>query len=282
MKATVFSIEEFATFDGPGIRETVFLKGCPLSCAWCHNPEGQNPHPEYMRSPNGCVGCKACERLARKTENELELTEESAKACPKSLIKTCGTEYEAEELVQKLLKNERVLNMNGGGVTFSGGEPLYSYRFLTECLTLLEGRLHRAIQTTGYCASTRFESVLQKVDYVLYDLKLMDGEAHKRWCGVDNAVIKKNYEILAGSGVDFITRIPLIPSVTDTIENLTAIAEFMQGLGVKEVEVLPYNRLAGAKYGGLLRKYAPDFNQNGKINDGKEIFEGLNVKHTVM
>ncbi|MBO5214968.1 MAG: glycyl-radical enzyme activating protein [Clostridia bacterium] len=282
MRGTVFSIEEFATFDGPGIRMTVFMKGCPLSCVWCHNPEGQNPAPEFMRSPNGCVNCRACERVAKRENNSLIFTKESQDVCPRSLIKICGIEYEARELCDRILKNARVLKMNGGGVTFSGGEPLFSYEFIKECFEILDGKVHRALQTTGFCEEDKFAEILKTTDYVLYDLKLFDQNEHIRYCGVSNQVILQNYRTLVRSGVDFITRIPLIPSVTDKEENLTSIAKFMSALGVKRVEVLPYNKLAGAKYASLLREYNVDFDESKEVNTGKGIFNAFGIEHKVM
>lgn len=132
MKGRVFSIEEFATFDGPGIRMSIFLKGCPLACSWCHNPEGKNFTVEYMRSPNGCLGCGECLRVGGG-----KLTNESIAVCPRNLVRVCGVDYEPDELVAKIEKNAAILSASGGGVTFSGGEPLVQHEFLNETLTLL-------------------------------------------------------------------------------------------------------------------------------------------------
>ena len=277
MKGRVFSIEEFSTFDGPGIRMSIFLKGCPLSCSWCHNPEGQRFDEEYMRSPNGCLKCGACEKVGEIKNGRLQLTEKSISACPRSLVRKCSDDYTAEELVGKILKNADILNATGGGVTFSGGEPLAQYKFVLECFDLLEGKLNRAVQTCGYCSEEVFEKVLQKADYFLYDLKVMDEEKHKRYCGVSNSLIKRNYISLVKSGKPFVTRIPLIPGVTDTDENLEDIAKFISGLNVKYVEVLPYNKLAGSKYATVLRDYTPDFDDRKEINLGKEIFDRYQV-----
>lgn len=278
MQGKVFSIEEFSTFDGPGIRTTVFLKGCPLSCVWCHNPEGQRFESEYVRLPNGCIGCGACEKMAKKTENGYLLTEKSAGACPNGLVVVRGIDYTANDLSKKLLKNADILNSSGGGITFSGGEPTSQSEFLLECLDILHGKVHTALQTCGYVGEKTFRAILQKVDYVLFDLKLFDNEEHKKYCGVDNEIIKNNYATLAKSSLPFVTRIPLIPSITDTSKNLTAIARFMAQNGVNYVEVLPYNKLTGGKYPSLLRKYEPCFDENQEIYDGKDIFEKFGIK----
>ena len=277
MKGWILDYESFAAHDGPGIRMVVFLKGCPLSCSWCHNPEGQRFDEEYMRSPNGCLGCGACEKVAKMQDGRLCLTKESIEVCPRSLVRKCSDDYTASELVDKILKNVAILNATGGGVTFSGGEPLAQSKFVFECFDLLEGKTNRAVQTCGFCSEEVFAKALEKADYFLYDLKVFDEEKHKRYCGVSNELIKKNYASLVKSGKGFVTRIPLIPGVTDTDENLENIAKFMSGLGVKYVEVLPYNKLAGSKYATVLRSYEPDFDDKKEINLGKDIFDRYSI-----
>lgn len=279
MRGLVFSVEEFATFDGPGIRMTVFMKGCPLSCSWCHNPEGQSFLPEYLRSPNGCIRCGRCESTV---DGKTVLTEASIAACPRSLVRRCGTEYETGELCEKLLKNAALLNMNGGGVTFSGGEPLAQADFVFECMQALKGRLHLALQTSGYVKTSGFARALELSDYFLYDLKLMDPSEHKSFCGVDNELIKKNYAALARSGVPFVTRVPLIPAVTDTEKNLTDIARFMHENGVSYAELLPYNKLAGSKYGSVLKVYEPGFDESIEPKPHDEIFSYFGIETRIM
>ena len=168
----VFSIEEFSVFDGDGIRTTVFLKGCPLRCSWCHSPEGQSCAREYLRSPNGCLQCGKCLNATFLQTGKRELSEYSVSACPRNLVRSCGEEYTSEKLVEKLEKNLDILNGSGGGVTFSGGEPLMQADFLFECLTLLQGKTNRGLQTTGFCKQSTFEKILTQTDLVLYDLKL--------------------------------------------------------------------------------------------------------------
>lgn len=282
MKGKIFSIEEFATFDGPGIRTTVFLKGCPLKCVWCHNPEGQNFNSEYVRNFNGCLYCGKCEQAAKKESGIQLYTSESVKVCPRNLIRLCGEDYFPEQLVQKLLKNEKILKASKGGITFSGGEPLSQSEFILECIKLIDKRLNVAVQTSGFVDSKMFDNVLLHIDYCLYDLKIFDNEKHKIYCGVDNTVIKQNYEKLVKSGIPFITRIPLIPEVVDNDENLKDLAEFMNELGVKKVEVLPYNKMAGAKYPQLLREYKPNFNELADNGNSKEIFAKYDIKYKVM
>lgn len=279
MTGRIFSIEEFSTFDGPGIRTTVFLKGCPLHCIWCHNPEGQSTEIEYMKSSNGCSACGACMRAGEAERGVPCLSERSIAACPGGLIRRSGTDYTPEKLAQKLTKNASVLRASGGGVTFSGGEPLMHADFILECIPLLGG-LSAALQTSGYAKPTVFSKVLSAVDYVLFDLKLADTAVHRRYCGVGNEWIKENYQALTASGKDFVTRIPLIPSVTDTEENLSALADLIASCGVDYVELLPYNKMTGSKYRSLLRDYIPTFDEAAECRLGYEIFErrGITAK----
>ncbi|MBE5751843.1 MAG: radical SAM protein [Clostridiales bacterium] len=271
----IFSIEEFSTFDGPGIRTTVFLKGCPLKCAWCHNPEGQAFEKEYMRSPNGCLGCKKCE------DESGRLTEKSIGACPRNLVRAVGEEYTPQRLADKILKNAEILRASGGGVTFSGGEPLSQSQFIVDCVSRLNG-LHAALQTSGFANCETFESVLSVCDFVLYDLKIMDDDAHRQWCGVGNEKILKNYDLLVKSGKAFVTRIPLIPSVTDTRENLSAIARFIKDKGVEHAELLPYNKMAGGKYKALQRRYAPNFDETNVSQNPERFLAEYGIKAKIM
>ena len=276
----VFSVEEFSTYDGPGIRMTIFLKGCPLRCMWCHNPEGQRTEVEIARSPNGCLGCGACMKQGELKTGSPCLVKESAAVCPRKLIRFCGEDFTPEELIAKIERNIPILNMSGGGVTFSGGEPLCHADFVEDCMKLLRGKTNRALQTCGYCRTDIFERVLAECDYVLYDLKLMDDEKHRHYTGVSNVLILENYRRLTASGVKFCTRIPLIPTVNDTEENITATARFMRECGVDYIELLPYNKLAGGKYLMLGRKYETDFDGSLDPVIRSEIFNqyGIEVK----
>ncbi len=269
----VFSIEEFSIFDGDGIRMTVFLKGCPLRCEWCHNPEGQRREREVCRSQNGCIGCGAC--LADGT-----LSEKSILACPRGLVRFVGDEYSCEDIARIVRGNADILNASGGGVTFSGGVPLMQSEFLFGCLLALRGVTDRAVQTCGCCDEDTFLRILSECDRVLYDLKLIDDGAHRRYTGVSNQTILQNYRALSKSGVPFITRIPLIPTVTDTKENIEAIAKFMRECGLGYAELMPYNKLAGGKYAMLAREYRTSFDESAEPNAHTEIFKkyGIEVK----
>ncbi len=280
MKGRIFSIEEFSLYDGPGIRTTVFFKGCPLSCNWCHSPEGQGYARQIVKSGNGCLHCGKCAAVCTHP-GACVLCGECVKVCPRSLIRISGEDREAEQLYKKLSKNFALLERGGGGVTFSGGEPLMQAEFLLEMLRLCEGKTHRAIQTSGYCAETTFSEVLKNVDLVLYDLKLIDEDAAKRYTGKSSAPILRNFEILKGSGVPFVVRVPLIPTVTDTEKNLTAIAERIGGAGFLKVELEPYNKFAGSKYAMCGREYLPQFDESVPPEINTKIFEERNIKVSV-
>ena len=278
----IFSVEEFSVYDGPGIRTSVFFKGCPLRCSWCHNPEGQNRGTEIIKSPNGCLGCGECERYARNVGGRRVFTSESIKKCPMGLLRECGEEIDSETLVSRLMKNERVLRMNGGGVTFSGGEPLMQGGFLIECLELLRGRIHTAVQTSGYADSALFSRVLERADMFLYDLKIMDDAEHIFHTGVSNAKIIKNFRTLCASGVDKLVRIPLIPSVTDTEKNIRAVCELLTECGAGDVELLPYNKMAGGKYAMLGREYSPSFDASLECTPREAIFNEYGIKTKIL
>ncbi len=269
MTGCVFSIEEFSVYDGPGIRTTVFLKGCPLSCSWCHNPEGQNPRPEIVKSPNGCIGCGNCLKDAKTQNGKICFTEQSMKNCPMGLLRICGEEIEAFVLCERLLKNKDLLK--NGGVTFSGGEPLMQSDFLLECLQKLKGQLNTAIQTSGYCEKDIFQKVLQLADFFLFDLKLADDTLHRKHTGVSNKKILENFSLLAKSGKDFVVRIPLIPTVTDTKDNILRIVKILKENGVNYVELLPYNKMAGGKYAMVGQKYEPTFDETVEVQIPEEL-----------
>ena len=285
-KALVFSTEEFSVYDGPGIRTTVFTMGCPLRCQWCHSPEGQGFENFILRSPNGCRNCGNCIKNAIHIQNEeaekIIYTEDCIKNCPENLLRYCGISYTPMELLKKLEKNFKILQKSGGGVTFSGGEPTANPDFLLESLRLLEGKIHRGVQTCGACSQQIFLKVLENCDYVLFDIKLVNDVMHKKYTGVSNDNILKNFKILTRSKKDFVIRTPLIPSVTDTEENLTDVARLLSENDVGCIELLPYNQLAGSKYALVGKEYHPSFDGGQPVRFGKEIFERYGIKTKIL
>ena len=282
MTGRVFAVEEFSLYDGPGIRTTVFLKGCPLRCSWCHNPEGQAFEKQVVKSPNGCLHCGRCVAEAMRTTGRETLVPACIPVCPKGLLREAGTDVTPEELVEKIVANKAFFDATGGGVTFSGGEPLAQGAFLVRCLTLICGRVHTLVQTAGYAAADVFDEVLSAADGFLFDLKLLDGADFARYCGGDLAVVMRNFEALCASGVSFTVRVPLIPGVTDTAENLGGLAALLEAHGVTNAELMPYNPLAGAKYALCARKFEPDFDPTVPFEARTEIFEAHGVRVKVL
>ena len=245
MTGCVFDIKEFTVHDGPGSRVTVFLKGCPLRCRWCHNPEGLSSNPQLMKKVAQCIGCGACK--APCTHPECQPYGVCLHACPRGLLSESGKLWEADALAAHLNSYDGLLS---GGVTFSGGEPLMQGDFVAEVASKVT--LHKALQTSGYAPEKVFSRVLEQVDYVLMDMKLADPEEHRHYTGVDNGPIQRNYQLLLASGKPHVIRIPLIPGVTDREENLRAIATLAEN---SHVELMRYNPLAGAKYSMVGKQY---------------------------
>ena len=270
----IFDIKEMAVHDGPGLRTTVFLKGCPLRCAWCHNPEGLSRERQLYVRQNGCTGCGLCRRGC--SHPDCQPFGRCLHVCPQGLITVSGREMSAEQLARRILRSAAMfgngscnggakrtggLNSHGrsecrGGVTFSGGEPLMQGSFVLEVvdeLTRLSqekglGHVHCAIETSGYADPEIFHRVIEAMDFVYMDLKLADEELHRKYTGVSNRLILNNLEILRSSGVACTIRTPLIPGITDGADNVEAIRRLA---GELPLEFLDYNPMAGAKYSAL-------------------------------
>ena len=224
MTGIIFDIKRFAVHDGPGIRCTVFLKGCPLRCGWCHNPEG--------------IGEKPC-RVHRVLKlNGRSFTKEE----------TIGYEISTEQLLAELEKERIFMDESGGGVSFSGGEPLLQHDFLKEMLKMCKTNgMHTTVDTSLYDTWEKIEAVAMCTDLFLVDLKLMDSAAHQFYTGVSNGLILENIRKLSASGASIIIRMPIIPNVTDTTENIRQSISFLSGM-IKEIHLLPFHRTANEKY----------------------------------
>lgn len=258
IKGLVFDIEEFAVYDGPGIRCAVFVKGCPLRCMWCHNPEGLSHLPQRVVTHSLCIHCGACKEVCPSPEKCIACGK-CIDVCPKGCIKIAGEWMTAEEVAAKIRRHEKLLKLNDGGVTFSGGEVLMQPDFIIAVRKLLPD-LHALIETSGFSSGEVFERVASCMDMVIMDIKVADPALHKRYTGVDNKPILENLKTLIAMKKPFRIRIPLIPSVNDTLENMEATAKLLEGAECLEmVELLRYNKAAGAKYESVGLTYSPDF-----------------------
>lgn len=276
----VFSIEEFSIFDGPGIRKTVFLKGCPLRCNWCHNPEGLSPYPELMINKSQCVSCRKCTTDC--VHENCIACGECVTKCPARLRRISGQMYEASALAERLLSDRELLISSGGGITLSGGEPLFQPEFALELIQLLKP-VHTAIETSGYADRPVFQSISNSVDLVLIDLKHTDSNVHKDMTGVNNEIIIENLEWLAQSINSFIVRIPLIPGINDNLENITQSANLLRkSKNLIRVELMPFNTSAGAKYESVNKTFVPRFDVSSEPQVLTQPFESLGIRSIVL
>ncbi len=282
----IFDVKRYAINDGPGIRVTIFFKGCNLNCAWCHNPESIIPTAQKMYSKDKCIGCGTCVEVC--PTNVITLTPEGivtdlelcklcgkcAEVCPTKATEISGHEESIEEIMN-IIERERVFfDQSGGGVTFSGGEPLMHSSFLIKLLDACGERgIHRVVDTTGMAKTETLLDVAKRTDLFLYDLKLIDSERHKKWTGVGNEKILENLKILSESGAAINIRIPLIKGVNDDIENIEGTAKFIASLAgdKKPVNLLPYHNIAQKKYEKLGREWKPDEMAEPTKNEQTEI-----------
>ncbi len=244
MKGRIFNVQRFCTDDGPGIRTTVFFKGCNLRCAWCHNPESQNATTEWMFYQDKCIGCGRCAKI---TEKDTDFV------CFQDARRVCGNEYTVDEILTEVLKDKVFYENSGGGVTFSGGECTLQIDFLFEILRACkENGIHTAVDTAGYVPFERFERILPYTDLFLYDVKCFDDKKHKQYTGVSNELILENLRKLMATEKSVWIRIPIIRGVNDTVAEMRKIKEFLDLYGTPEkIDLLPYHFLGENKYSAL-------------------------------
>lgn len=276
LRAMVFDIQGYAVQDGPGVRTTIFLKGCPLRCLWCSNPESQRGNSDVLYIRTKCIRCHRCMDICQKGaisyQKELEregfttINHEICASCQDHVcvpecyqfaLETTGTLMSVDEVMDRVIADASLLVQSGGGVTVSGGEPLISHEFVLELFKQCkEHYIHTAIETTGYASWDKFRTVLEYTDLALYDLKHMDPVVHKELTGVANELIRQNLEkVFAETKTQVIIRIPVIPGANDSNENMEATALYMKKIGAKQVDLMPYHRMGMGKYASLNRKY---------------------------
>jgi len=285
----VSDFQRFSIHDGPGIRTIVFLKSCPLRCVWCQNPETITPRPEIMLIPNNCIGCGKCVEVCpnncitydssgvvQSIDRDRCALPECGKCqivCYANAINISGRFLTVSEVMDEVERDREFFKRTGGGITFSGGEPLAQPKFLFELAREAKLRkLHTAIETCGYANWETFRPILAFMDMVLYDLKLMDSEEHRRQTGVTNNIILKNLQRIDQLGIPIRVRMPLVPGLNDSPENIRATAAFAASLAnLQAIDILPYHRIGEPKWGQLDRSY----NLHGIAPHTKEQLDNL-------
>jgi len=250
LKGTVFDIQRFSVHDGPGIRTTVFMKGCPLRCRWCHNPEGLCRGLQLQFFEEKCIGCRRCGKRE---------TLADAEKCPAEALKVCGREIYEDEIISEILK-DRIFYGENGGVTFSGGECLLQADFVASVLKKVKSLgLHTAVDTSGCVAWSEIGKTLDFCDLYLYDVKCIDSSVHKEYTGADNSLILENLKKLSDTGKDIWIRVPVIPDFNNSVGEMTNIADLVKELtSVSQVTLMPYHTLGASKYRTLGMKYRYD------------------------
>ncbi|MDP3057938.1 MAG: glycyl-radical enzyme activating protein, partial [bacterium] len=241
--------------DGPGIRTTVFFKGCPLKCWWCHNPESKAHQPVLVQRKERCIGCLSCADVCRSPENCIQCGACTV-VCGTGVREIIGKRMTIRETMQRIEKDRVFFEKSGGGVTFSGGEPLTQPEFLCELLKESQSRgIHTAVDTSGYAPWAVIERVAKNTDLFLYDLKHMDSVLHKEITGVSNELIVDNLKKLAAIHQNIIARIPIIRGVNDDLHNIMQTGAFLNSINIKEVCILPYHNIGVDKYALIGEKY---------------------------
>jgi len=267
--APIFDIQGFSLKDGPGIRTTVFFKGCPLRCIWCHNPESLSVRPELMFHQNLCVGCMQCVAVCKSGVHGAVLRDsvlvhtvdagkctgsgECIKVCCYHALSLVGQMYTPSALLERIGNDLRYFRLDDpdgtskGGITFSGGEPMLQADFINEFRALVPG-VHIAVETSGFAPTDEFRKVLPSVDLFLFDFKVADPERHRELCGVDNGLILENLDFLYRSGKEIVLRLPLIPGINDSPDHFDAIAALLEKYpAIPRAEILPYHTLGTGK-----------------------------------
>ena len=266
-KGLIFNIMRFSLHDGPGIRTTVFFKGCPLSCWWCHNPESQRPSADMMYFPDRCVRCGECVAVCPHeaigwqggpvwSAVRCQYSGACAGACPSGARELIGEWVTVSQVIAEVVKDTIFFDESRGGVTFSGGEPLMQAGFLDAMLGACRERgIHTTVDTCGVTGRQTLLGLSSKVDVFLCDLKMMDSAKHKKYTGIENEGILENLRALAKRHTGIIVRVPIIPGINDGEDNIEQTRGFLSSAGLWRVDLLPYHEIGTDKYRRLAREY---------------------------
>ncbi|AOY77847.1 trans-4-hydroxy-L-proline dehydratase activase [Clostridium formicaceticum] len=293
-RALITNIQKYSVHDGPGIRTTVFFKGCPLKCMWCHNPESQSYYKQMMYNKEKCNLCGECKRRcsngaihieAEKINVEFKkcnFCENCVEFCINNAREIVGQEYTTSELMKEIEKDKIFYEQSGGGLTLSGGEVMHQIDFVHEIARQCKAKgIFVAIDTCGYISFHHFEKVLEYVDVFLYDLKLMNSQKHEKYTGVPNEMILENLKKLSEKGAKIHLRLPLIEGVNTDNENVNAIVDFIKNLNIIHINLLPYHEIGSDKYKRLNMKYEYDLMKkpsDERLQEIKRLFEKNNFK----
>lgn len=294
-KGLIFHIQRFVLHDGPGIRTTVFLKGCPLKCPWCHNPEGLEPYPELIYRSYQCIHSRKCigacpENAIKLINNEISIDRTRCnlcdicnKACNSNALEICGQYMTVKELISEILADLEFYKQSKGGLTISGGEPLMQREFLINLLKEAnKAEIHTCLDTTGYIYSEKLKEVIKNVDLLLYDVKTLDKNRHEILTGVSNVLILDNLKLCISENIDTIIRIPIIPgyNFVEVEKELSESVEWLVGLGIKKFELIPYHKFGEQKYKMLGKSYnlkVESLDKNIVLNLAKELSKNFGI-----
>ncbi len=294
IKGLIFDIQRLSLHDGPGIRTTVFLKGCPLRCLWCHNPESRSSTPQIAFYKTKCIGCGRCIQACTNdaiVQNEQRIDRAKCKACggcaeacPSEALQLIGRVANVAEVLKTVMRDEPFYSSSGGGVTLSGGEPLHQFEFSHALLKAFkENGLHTAVETCGHGPWTKLRELAELTDLFLYDIKVIDPEKHKKLCGVDNAVPLENARRLAELDIEVIYRTPIVPGLNDSGDDLRLLGEFILSLpSERKLALMPYHGIGSGKYEALAMEYPlADIESPEHLDQQSAVLAGMGVQLVV-
>lgn len=298
-KLTVFDVQRFALHDGPGIRTTVFLKGCPLDCVWCHNPESKSRKPQLGFLIKNCTNCGTCQSICKRNVHQVDIAKdvkeateikgerhqinftscvqcgECVKACSNKALKIFGNSMSAEEILQTVIKDKDFYQRSGGGLTVSGGEAMVQFKPLLELLKKAkEADIHVCLDTCGQASTEKYKEIAKYVDIFLFDYKLTDSQEHKQYTGVDNSLILKNLRYLCEIGANVYLRCPIIPGINDKKSHYQAIADLSkQYESIRQVNLMTYHDMAKGKAAQIGEVYTLPNIKTILADEKKKIYE---------